>query len=525
MMRRLLPAMLCIFHALAPQRVDAQATGDVSAAMTALNELRIEDAERSLASLPRATAATAEAAFVRALVAFHRGRYDEAVAELGSAEANASPELRQLIAMRRPPIDGAADRTRGFETLASADGRYLVRFAPEDRPMAPYVLTQLAAADRILAELLGYRHPGPIRVELYGDPEALAQVSTLSVQAIETTGTIAVCKFDRLMLSSPRVLSHGYAWADTLSHELVHLLVARATRDHAPTWFHEGIAKFLETAPYYGRPVLALDPAEQRIFHERLIADDLLPFERFHPSVAMLPTPEDAALAYAEASTVVAAVYASLGKEGLSELLLRSSTGEDPRASIAALFGRPFDSWLSDLWERERRGSPGPRDAYVDLPRFIRGRELPDDDASEVRSPRAQRHVRLGDMLWARQHPLAASREYERARRIATEDPIVLSRLGRSALEGGDASAALDAARAALRIRPDHAPARSLVAAALLRSGDRHAAMLAAYDALRYNPFDPSPHCVLADAADDAATRDRESQLCRTLAPEAPSHR
>lgn len=502
-----------------------RARADVSEELTALAELRIEDAERALSALPAAEAATPAAAFARAELAFLRGRYDEAVAELAAAEAHASPELHQLIERRRGPIDGAARRTRGFQTMTSADGRYIVRFDPSDEPMAPYVLTQLAAADRTLTELLGFRHPGPIRVEIYADPEALSEVSTLSVQAIETTGTIAVCKFDRLMITSPRVLSLGYPWADTLAHELVHLLVARATRDRATTWFHEGIAKFLETAPYYGHPVLALDPAETRIFHERLQANDLLPFERFHPSVAMLPTPEDAALAYAEAATVVAAVYASLGKEGLSELLLRASTGEDTRVSIGALVGKPFEAWLSELWAREKRGEPGPRDAYVELPRFVRGRELPDDDASAVRSAPAQRHVRLGDMLWANEHPLAASREYQRARRLAPDDPVVLSRMGRSALAGGDARAALDAARAALRLHPDHAPARSLVASALLRTGDRHAAMLAAYDALRYNPFDPSPHCVLTEASDDPGTREREGRLCRSLAPAAPSPR
>jgi len=496
----------------------ADPTDPVSRAMIAVRELRIEDAERVLASIPRALASRPEVRLASAVVAFHKGRYEEANSTLDEIDASLPPELRGYVQGLRPPVAAAARRTRTMATLTSADGRFTVRFGEDDRILAPYVLIQMAESDRVLSDVLGYRHPGPIRAEIYGDPEALSEVSTLSIQAIETTGTIAICKFDRLMLSSPRILSHGYPWARTVSHELVHLLLARATRDHAPTWFHEGVAKFLESAPYFGRPVLDLEEAEKRILHERLVANQMLPFERFHPSVAMLPTPEDAALAYAEAATVASAVFDLRGKEGLVRVLARIAEGVDAREAIAELVGSPFDAYVDTLWQRVKRES-APGDAQLDVPRFVRGHAS--DDAAEVRSPEAAKRVRLGDMLWSRSHPLAASREYARARAISPDDPIVLSRLGRSALEGGDAQAALSAARDALRLSPNHAPARSLVAAALARAGDRNGAVLAAWDALRYNPFDPSPHCVLAETAADELTRRRERDACQRLSTES----
>lgn len=510
--------------AFAPATTRAQSKDPISSGIVAIQELRIEDAARELASVGRAANAVPEARFLSALVDFYQGRYQEAASTLDETIPRLSGGLRSAAESQRAAIDGAARRTRGFATMASANGRYVVRFEEGlDRTLAPYALAQLAAADRTLEALLGYHHPGPIRLEFYGDPEALADVSTLSVQAIETTGTIAICKFDRLMVTSPRVLSQGYPWADTISHELVHLLLARATRDHAPTWFHEGIAKFLETSPYYGVPVLSLDPSERKILHDRLVANDLLPFERFYPSVAMLPTPEDAALAYAEASTAVATFHREKGTDGLHALIRRIAEDVEPRAAMTEMLGVPFDRWIEGVWAEVRR-QPAPTAAEDPrVPRFTHGEERADDDASEVRSPEATKHVRLGDMLWARQHALGASREYARALSFAPTDPVVLSRLGRSALEGGDARAAVDAARTALVARPDHAPARALLAAALARAGDRHEAMLAAYDALRYNPFDPSPHCVLADVAEDEPTRARERGICQSLAPGAPS--
>lgn len=502
---------------LVPVRAAQAAPTDVIVeAMVAVRELRLEDAERGLASIPAPMRTRVDVRLVTAVLDFHRGRYVEAAGTLEEITPSLPPELRRYADGIRAPIEGAARRTRSMTTLTSADGRYSVRFGDEDRVLAPYLLQQLADADRVLGEVLGYHHPGPIRAEIYGDPQSLSDVSTLSIQAIETTGTIAICKFDRLMISSPRVLSHGYPWATTVSHEMVHLLVARATNDRAPTWFHEGIAKFLESSPYYGRPVLSLDSAEKRILRERILANRMLPFERFHPSVAMLPTPEDAALAYAEAASVASAIFDLRGKEGLVTVLTELRGGKDAMVAIGELVGQPFASWVETLW-RAIRGEAAPArgaDTELRVARFTNGGE---EDAGRERSPAAARHLRLGDMLWSRSHPLAASREYAKARTLAPGDAVVISRLGRSALEGGDPRAAVDAAREALRLEPNHAPARALLAAALARAGDRAAAVLAAYDALRYNPFDPSPHCVLAESSDDEPTRTRESDVCRSL--------
>ena len=95
----------------------------------------------------------------------------------------------------------------------------------------------------------------PVRLEIYPDAESLAEVSTLSVEAIRTTGTIALCKWGRLMIASPGALMHGYPWLDTIAHEYVHLLLTKATLDQSPVWLQEGLAKFLETRWRTGRGV------------------------------------------------------------------------------------------------------------------------------------------------------------------------------------------------------------------------------------------------------------------------------
>src|SRR5690606_20837799 len=135
----------------------------------------------------------------------------------------------------------------------SEDGRLVVR-TPKGRAeiLAPYALETLERADAAYARIFGERHPGPIRVDFVRGPEDLARVSTLSEEAIHTTGTIALCKWDRMLVTTPEALARGYAWLDTIAHELSHLYLSRAARENAPVWFHEGLAKVLEHVPEDG---------------------------------------------------------------------------------------------------------------------------------------------------------------------------------------------------------------------------------------------------------------------------------
>ncbi len=69
----------------------------------------------------------------------------------------------------------------------------------------------------------------------------------LPEQAARTTGTVAVAKWGRVTMISPRATDRGYPWLDTLAHEMTHLALSRGTRDKAPLWLQEGVAKREET--------------------------------------------------------------------------------------------------------------------------------------------------------------------------------------------------------------------------------------------------------------------------------------
>src|SRR5262249_19253443 len=115
-----------------------------------------------------------------------------------------------------------------------------------DQVIVPYALDALEKAYSALADDFGDSSVEPVRVEIYPEVADLARVSTLTLKEIETSGTIGLCKYNRLMIVSPRALLAGYPWLDTLNHEYTHFVVSRVSHNSVPIWLHEGLAKYEE---------------------------------------------------------------------------------------------------------------------------------------------------------------------------------------------------------------------------------------------------------------------------------------
>src|SRR5256886_16565580 len=177
-----------------------------------------------------------------------------------------------------------------------------------------------------LTKALGVSPPAKIRVEVYETAQALSRVSPLTVAEIKASGTIALCKYNRLMITSPRALLRGYAWLDTLSHEFTPYLVTQKGRNSVPIWLQEGLAKFLETR-WRGAPGLAVDEMSLALLQDAAKHGKLIPFARMHPSIAMLPTQEQAALAFAEVEAAMRLLYQRGGQAALTELISAMAAG------------------------------------------------------------------------------------------------------------------------------------------------------------------------------------------------------
>ncbi|HVR00845.1 MAG TPA: hypothetical protein VMT47_01825, partial [Polyangia bacterium] len=242
-----------------------------------LDEWRFADGRARVAELVRVAPEAPQTLYVKGYEQFLEGDYADAVHDLeaslaaGPRDASAvnARELRALAAEARDAIkDHKEERF----------GHFIVRYPAVDGVLLPYAREALEAAYRALHDDLGFEAELPIRIELYRSPSDLAAVSSLTVAEVARTGTIALCKWARLMVTSPRALATGYPWLDTINHELVHYAVSSLTRDRAPVWLQEGLAKFLERRwhePAGGR----IPPAMEHMLAKALRTGKLISFE------------------------------------------------------------------------------------------------------------------------------------------------------------------------------------------------------------------------------------------------------
>jgi tetratricopeptide (TPR) repeat protein len=501
----------------APDTAAMQVADLLGRASDAISELHLDEAEKLLTQATSSHPGLPLLQFEQARLLFYRGSYVDAVALADRAISGAHGHDKKPWEAMRDLMAATEQVTHAFERTASPDGRYIVLCPPgKDTLLAGYALDVVAKADHALQQAFGIALPGPIRIEIYSSPETLAQVSALTVEQIQTTGTVALSKWNRLMITSPKALVRGYPWADTITHELVHMVVSRITGDRAPVWLQEGTAKLFERSWRERGAELVLDPPARALLHDANAKNKLITFEQMYPSIAMLPSEDDAALAFAQVATFMQTYVQRHGQAALRDALSQVEHGTDAREALgkaaAQSFAKIEAEWKASLPQKPEGVAPTRRLK----PRFRVG-DGPNDESTEVVEGDARRFLRIGDLLWDRGRVAAAAHEYEKAHHADREDPIVAARWARAALESGNAHAAIEALEPQASRYPGHAPTHALLGAAKLQLGERADASAALREAIWINPFDPDPHCNLARASQDIGEVGREQKACAAL--------
>jgi tetratricopeptide (TPR) repeat protein len=510
------------------------------------DEWRFSEGRTRLGDLAAKVPGSPEVAYLEGYARFLEGDYAAAVDSLGIAAraAGGDPTVKELLALATAAGDTVKDHKEARST------HFLIRTPVEDAVLVPYALEALESAYSALATDLGFAAEMPVRVEFYRSPSDLAVVSSLSTAEVARTGTIALCKWARLMVTTPRALSYGYPWLDSINHELVHYAVSTLTRDRAPVWLQEGIAKFLETRwrePAGGR----LAPSMEHLLGKALRGGKLISFDAMHPSMAKLPSAEDASLAFAEVATAIGYLHAHGGMAALRFAIAAVADGMDARKAVAAAAGgswtdfeRGWKGYMAAMKLKTFTGFDIPT-AHIRKAGAIASRRKPNEDealtATSRNSAGPLRYLRLGNMLLKRNRARAAVIEYEKGARAAT---VTLGRgapirgpdaaaaqwlfpvkLGRTYLALGEPDRALKALAGVQAIYPELPWPNLIAGQALLAKGDPRSAILAVRASLATNPFDPAVHCALAEAyakltpaerpAQERITREQE--FCREL--------
>lgn len=495
---RALPIVLATFVLTAPAAAQAGPGDDYRALSAALDAWRPEKARPIYEAMRRRDAADPLTLLAAARLRFETGDYagaeaawEQLVAAAGELPAYA--DLGALIRRTRAATAGmSAQRSRRFEVWTT-DG--------PDRMLAPFVLDTLERGlDALIADL-GIEIPAealPLRVEVYPDVTRFVEVSTLSRKEVETSGTVALCKFNRMMIVSPRRMARGYRWRDTLTHELVHFVLSRSTDNRLPLWLHEGIAKFEErrwNSPEVGR----LHPIQSSILAEAAQRNVWIPFSDMMPSLAKLDSGWKTALAFAEVTLLISHIVEDGGMPALRRVI--RGFAESPAAGYAAL----GVAGEAEMWQHFKARAAATTFEAVPGYRFIPPSVAEDESAAEpepIGEARARKHSRLGDLLRDEGRWQAAMTEYTRAEEVLGYRPAPLGLRRAEALMIGGLY--LDAERELLELLnrdPDRATAHWLLGRIALFRKEPAAALRRFETAFGIAPFHDEVLDGLAESA------------------------
>ena len=469
-----------------------------------LDAWRIAQAEELAGKALREDSKSASALDFDARVKFYQGRYPEALTVLDRALAiDSTNQRRQALKIFTQLTVDVHKNLKRYESA------HFVLFADDKRDgiLVAHALETLEKTYQAIGAELGYYPKEKVRVEIAPDATSFNAISTLSLRDIEETGAVGICKFNKLMIISPRALSFGYRWLDSLSHEYLHYAIVGLTNNQAPIWLHEGMARFYETrwrrpAPPADAAEDYLTPANQTLLVQALAKNQFVGFKKMEPSLIHLETPEQVQLAYAEAASAVDFINQSKGKSGIRDLLSTLNDKPTPEA-IEKVYGMPFDAfetkWKGFLKGKGLKEIEGSRVRRLKVKKDQRE----DEEAVELReiqSAVARNRTHLADQLLGRGRTEAAANEYQRALQVSPHSPVILNKLGRVMIGMNRAEEALPLFKKSLEVDPDNANAYVQLGRAYhaMKNFKETRGMLE--EAIQINPYNPLIYRLLSDA-------------------------
>jgi tetratricopeptide (TPR) repeat protein len=508
--------VLAVAALLAPAAGRAAADRD-SAAIRALEALQAEDptaAEAILAPLAPFEKRDDLVRYAAGALRFHQQRYDEAI-ELFRG-------VRRIQPIDYPGLARAAREVTKDHARFESD-HFVVSYPKgKDEVLVPYIVQTLEAQRAVLATGLGTVPPGKVTVEIVNDAKELSQLSTLDEEAVRTTGTVAVAKFNKLMVLSPKALLKGYDWLDTAAHEFTHNVITLRTGNRAPLWMQEGLAKWFEQA-WRGRhePVT---PFSAALLRDAASQKKLVTFAEMHPSFAKLPTPERAALAYAQVALAIEWLVKQRGPDSLVKMTGLIGEGKAWEDAVAEAAGMPWKKFQEE-WTKYMGQRPLPKGGQHELEK-LRFKDDPKHGTqyaewAEIPDEESRGFARLGEIFRERGRWSSAKLEYAKAyARVGARIPILSERYAVAATQAGAKAEAEKVLSEALAWNPDYPALHLQMARLLFDRGQLPGAKDHLLAANRVDPFDPEIHAglarVLAGTGDEPGA-ERERRFTRIL--------
>ncbi len=393
---------------LGPSRAEADPTDDPKGhAARATDFILAEEYDKARAELAKADPNSFAVIVAKARLALYEEDCDLTAALLARSDAAQIDDGRQLADVGR----GCA-RVIAATVVDKDDANGIViRYQDEsDRVLTPLLVDTVMKARVSLTRDLGVEWKRPTRITVVRDLLSLSAMTGLPYKAAQTTGTVAVAKWGRVTLLSPRASHHGYPFLDTLAHELTHLAIAKQSRDRAPLWLHEGVARRQEAR--WREPGLFDDkPSPESIVMRGIELKLDLALDKLGPSIAMLPSADAAMVAFAEVTSFIKYFVESSAPDALPKLLVALRAAKSADDALKQVSGETLAQW-DVKWRAQLKQ----RVKEPLSPMFGLGATPPGIADSRERS-------RLGELLLGRDHPTEALAELEKIPADMLADP------------------------------------------------------------------------------------------------------
>lgn len=472
--------------------------GEITYGEECLNTWQIKEASLVADRLVSTSRDNPYASFFIGEVRFYEGNYKESLSFL--KEALKEPDIAQRGQNFYDFVNKIYQTASKFKEVQTE--HFVFRYIEEkDAILVDYALDALEKAYHAIGNDLNYFPTEPILVEVFPDAESFCTISTLSKEEIETSGTVAICLFNRVIITSPRLQPRGYQWLDTLTHEYVHYVIMKKTYNRVPIWLHEGIAKYEEKRWLENAPP-ALPISLESLLAEAVEKEYFITFEQMHPSLAKLKKKEDTALAFAEVFTVIDYLHKRGGYPLLTSILDGIKNGKAAEDAVSSVTGIPFvefeKNWLQDLKQRGFRRIHG----IQVLPTRLKESSTVTDDVesiADIEVKDARKYAILGDLLRREGLHSAAIIEYEKAlKKAGVISPQIQNKLAMTYIMDTQYHKADEILKTSLEYYPEYTTTYISLGELYQREGKYDAAVEILSRANHINPYNPIIHKNLA---------------------------
>lgn len=399
------------------------------------------------------------------------------------------------------------EKVLGQEYVSFAAPPFVFRTHKEERAaLEPYLVPALTRAYGDMRTRYGFTPAGPVRIELYADPQHFSVRTT----GLPNVGVQGVCFGKVITALSPR--GGPFNWGQITWHELAHVFHLQLSKNRVPRWFTEGLAEYetIVARPEWKR--------EEDYDLWAALSQDRVPRLRdFNKAFTQAGSPEALMTAYYAASQAVVYIVERFGFAKVPVMLEAWGRGERTPDVIEKVLGVDIDTLDADFRAHTARRLAKYDDHFQVV--FERYEDLDALRAAVKSAPKnadALAALALGLALRGRFDE--AEKAGKRAIAAAPHHPVANFALTRVALESGDAGRAQRSLHNIVEGGEDGYLVRVLLARAALAQDDAARARREAEAAIALDPEQLEAHKVLLEVAGELDDQALGLRALRALA-------